>query len=206
MKRTVAIFIILFGLATGIHAQTLHTFSGGTAIFASEMNTNFTNIKAEIVTLKSQVAELQAANAVFPIGAIIASFVAPDANGYMTGSSDVWALADAAKPSGSTYSGTWVDMRGQFIRGMNVSGGADPDNSRVIGSIQGDALNTHRHNLILTAVSTVNPADPIGIAAQFASSRVSQPDYTDSTAGDGSTFSTETRPTNVAVYWYIKVK
>lgn len=206
MKRTAKILIVFLGFAAELNAQVLTPFNSGTAISASEMNTNFTNIKAEIDSLKAQIAALQATDSAnMPIGTIIASFIAPDASGnYMNGST-VWALADDSNPYGS-YTGPFPDMSGRFLRGMDVNADVDPD-ARAVGSLQSDAIKFHRHSLLIT--SGVGNAFPTGLAVAFrggvgGSTAISTEweDYT----GDGSLFVSETRPANIAVYWYIKVK
>lgn len=172
MKSTLIVFTMAISFVTGMNAQTVSSptfIISGNPISASEMNAYLGTLVTAINTLQTKVTALEAANAVFPIGAIIASFVAPT-NGYMTGSGDVWKLAD-----GSTMPATYTavaglpnpatDMRGQFLRGMNVSGGGvDPD-PRVVGSVQADAFQGHAHkwlhqwggiNGIETAVGTSN--------------------------------------------------
>lgn len=58
-----------------------------------------------------QVARLHAA----PLGTMIASFIRPDANdGFMEGDS-TWALADGTLPTGTSYTGVFPDLRGQFL-------------------------------------------------------------------------------------------
>jgi len=174
-----------------------NSFTSGQAISSSLVNADFA---ALVQAVKDQVE---------PIGSVIASFVAPDASGdYMSGTSNlVWAFADGTKPSGATgYTGPFPDMRGQFIRGMNGTrsdGHQDPD-TRSIGVLQSDALKAHRHTLLLTSsAGAINTA--LGIQPSWAASYAYQTTFEDMT-GDGSVFATETRPTNVAVYWYIKVK
>jgi len=200
MKRIIAIMILLFGLAVGMNAQTITDFTPGTAINAAAMNANFDNIIAEFNILKARIAELEDD---FPLGTVIASFIEPSGQ-YMTGSSE-WALADGSNPDTSSYSGLFPDMSGRFLRGMDVNADMDPD-ARTIGSLQADAFQGHIHNLILWANSTgTTPSIQVPNGAPVAQSLVMQSIVNDGTNGTPRT-AAETRPANVAVYWYIKVK
>ncbi len=208
MKRSIAVVFVMIGISFGLGAQVAApTFSAGTAISASSMNAYLGSLVTAINALQAQV------DAGIPVGTVIASFTAPDASGnYMTGST-IWALADGSKPADATsYAGLFPDLRGQFIRGVNMTradGYQDPDSasrtggdSNKAGSLEDDALQQHKHNQILTSVPGGSAI--AGIATAFAISLVSQYGYGD--VGGVGNFSSETRPTNVAVYWYIKVK
>jgi len=149
-----------------------------------------------------------------PIGTVIASFVPPDASGhYMSGTTGkVWAFADGSMPLDvpEAYASTWVfpDMRGQFIRGMNVSGGVDPD-TRSVGSVQGDTFQGHAHKWIHQYGGLNGPEGTTGTSTSYNSfdNATIGPMTIASDGVNGSPRnSTETRPDNIAVYWYIKVK
>jgi hypothetical protein len=178
-------------------------FTSGSTIIASDMNLNFA---ALVQAIKNEVE---------PIGTVIASLVAPDANGdYMsnTGSNQVWAFADGTPPSGVTFT-PFPDMRGQFIRGMNAGrvatiGVTDPDTSRAVGSSQTDAFQGHHHfltgfgaNGFIVGPSYLPGSTPVDsmVGDYYAQDPTHSPLSGPRVAG-------ETRPTNIAVYWYIKVK
>ena len=200
---------MVIGFVTALNAQAVSppTFIvSGNPISANEMTTYLNTLVTAINNLQTTVAALQSTDtANMPVGTIIASFIAPDAShDYMNGST-VWALADNSNPYVS-YTGPFPDMSGRFLRGMDVNADVDPD-TRAVGSLQSDAIKFHRHSLLIT--SGVGNAFPTGLAVAFrggvgGSTAISTEweDYT----GDGSLFVAETRPTNVAVYWYIKVK
>jgi hypothetical protein len=90
-----------------------------------------------------------------------------------------WSLMDGT-------SGT-VDMRGQFVRGLNTSGsGTDP--SRVLASLQADQLQDHVHNY--NSGTAAQAAAGGAVAAGLAGASTTIP-----TSGN---HGTETRPTNYA--------
>jgi len=170
-------------------------FSAGSPISAAEMNANFAALLQSLT----------------PIGTVIASFVPPDAGGnYMSGpTGNVWAFADGSKPSG-TDAYTWVfpDMRGQFIRGMNVSGGVDPD-IRTVGSVQGDTFQGHAHKWINQYGGDSGPIGSIGTSTSATNSdnaNIGTMTIVADGVNGSPRNSNETRPDNIAVYWYIKVR
>jgi len=204
MKRALIVFTMVIGFVAGVNAQAVSSptfIVSGNPISASDMTAYLGTLVTAINALQAQV------NADMPAGTVIASFIAPDAsNNYMTGST-VWALADDTNPYGS-YTGPFPDMRGQFIRGMNVSGGVDPD-TRTVGSVQGDTFQGHAHKWLhqwggesgnSSFTGTSNSASGVDNATIGPMTIV-----TDGANGLPRN-STETRPDNIAVYWYIKVR
>lgn len=205
MKRTL-VLAMLIAISMTAFGQSITSFSPGSSIQAATMNANFQAIVDEITALKARVATLEAE--AFPVGAVIASFVAPT-GGYMTGSNGVWKLAD-----GSAMPGTYTaglpnpDMRGKFIRGLNAgaaatAGSTDPDAARSAGSFQADAFQDHKHWLwmYMGSAGSSYGVQPGNGAVVNQSAQMATADLT-----SGTRASTETRPVNVAVYWYIKVK
>ena len=94
------------------------------------------------------------------------------------------------------------DLRGMFLRGMNVKGGADPNKNRKVGTPQDDALQQHIHDTNAFTLKWKLPGKDLGYttdgeadAVEGATKNVRQPARTD----------IETRPKNVAVYFYIKI-
>ncbi len=198
MKRLIFATVAALAIALGVGAQAFTTFASGTAITASAMNDNF--------------------GALMPIGTIIASLIEPDAGSYMTGST-LWALADGSNPSTGTYNGVFPDLRGQFLRGVDGGSGKDPNaatrtaaplgSAAGAGSSEADAFQGHSHKW-------PNPSGTYGIGHDTTGTApsgggtayVSLGAMTVQTDGINGTprLSTETRPVNIAVYWYIKVK
>ncbi len=203
MKRSLVVFIMALGFVSGVNAQTITDFTAGTPISASAMNANFDNIIAEFTALKARVAELEDD---LPLGTVIASFIAPDGQ-YMTGSTE-WALADGSNPEIS-YTGPFPDMSGRFLRGMDVPPtDVDPD-PRTIGSLQDDALQVHKHQMNMNGGSSGTDyaiAPTNSLTSFIAKHSVYMADGVESVPGVTVRTAIETRPVNVAVYWYIKVK
>lgn len=146
-------------------------------------------------------------------------------------------LCDGSPVSRSTYSGLFAiigvshgqgngtttfnlpDYRGQFLRGVDGSAGRDPNNAtrtamasggntgNNIGSVQGDALQGHRHPYDASVSGSVAP----GLSGQLR-------DFSTSLLGSGTAIkdpttdgvngiprtSSETRPTNAYVNFIIK--
>lgn len=150
---------------------------------------------------------------IMPIGTIIPSMLKPELFKKQYPYSDKWVLA-----MGQKVSTEWEyykefgdespipDLRGMFLRGMNVNGGQDPD-VRSAGSPQEDALKKHEHNTTATELGSEKLTvkwPPYGKDKQYG--------YTEdgyarkaSVTTEGANASTETRPKNVAVYFYIKI-
>jgi microcystin-dependent protein len=112
------------------------------------------------------------------------------------------------------------DLSGPFLRGVDSTAGRDPDaqNRRAsnaggsagntVGSVQDDALQTHRHAVAVdfhaTGSNGTHDVDDnskkFNSDPSFASLTVTVLDPT------GARISTETRPVNANVYWVIRVK
>lgn len=136
-----------------------------------------------------------------------------------------WLLCDGSAVSRTTYAALFAvigtnfgsgdgsttfnlpDFRGRFLRGTDSGTGRDPDAaSRTamnsggstgdnVGSIQGDAYESHTHNFAWAAANRVGTA--------VGSSRVEQPNFNNSpTSASGGN---ETRPINAGVNFIIKI-
>ena len=117
--------LLLLGSMAALFAQSLNSFNAGDLISASQLNTNFATLNAEI-------------SEAVPDGAIMAFALTSCPTG--------WIAADGT-------SGT-PDSRGQFLRGINdfasaagtrSDGSQDPDGLHAVGAFQGDQLRSHNH-------------------------------------------------------------
>jgi hypothetical protein len=166
-----------------------------------------------------------------PIGTIITSYLnfeqfnaatknnEKSPGGTWTSNKSKWAPCDGRPVPNSkfqtlTSQNTLPDLRGMFIRGLNIfdpyqpvlpisEDKADPDN-RVVGSFQKDLVGPHSHgwtgksgNGNPNGSLDYIPSNPTDRADAY----VRQPnkDYSESGVGK------ETRPKNVAVFYYIKI-
>jgi hypothetical protein len=212
MRRFVLAALAAASLLPHLGAQTVslpNTFSAGAPISAAAMNADFQALVTAVNSLQAQM------NAGIPIGTVISSLVAPDAGSdYMSGST-VWALADGVKPADATaYTGVFPDMRGEFLRGVDDGSAHDPNASTRTttyggatagvgaGTYQTDAVQDHKHYLWLyTGLAGINAGVSPGVG--LVTNQSAQMASVDPSSGR---VANETRPTNVSVYWYIKVR
>lgn len=151
-----------------------------------------------------------------PVGSVLASILPPKAflahslpkNGWMYANGD--SLQDQKSPLATFMklnNQNWYDdelvnkdvahvpnLQGAFLRSIDSEkGGRDPDKVRKIGNYQGDSFAKHHHDF---GTSTQCTED-------FRGAQIPKP--------GGSSFSTtdqggdETRPKNVALYFYVRV-
>ncbi len=161
--------------------------------------------------------------ATVPIGTVIPSMVDPEAlykiQGLSPGfdsKSSLWAPADGRDVPGSTYAENFSinvpDLRGMFLRGLNnidpsvssrKDGKEDPAAERMVGSYQSDMIARHGHSLSLntsTVLPEINPGSENFHASQNLGAKIEI-----KTNSGGSWSGPETRPKNVAVYYYIRI-
>lgn len=157
-----------------------------------------------------------------PVGTILPSFLPPNrfsevANGKPYANIDYattpWVLADgrpenADLPASCLYrqktdQRKLPDLRGMFIRGMNEGrndGIQDPD-TRIVGSYQPDSFATHGHTY---ADSQFNPTRR-KVKGSGGTQVYNVGTYTHPVETTGQNGGAETRPKNIAVYYYIKI-
>lgn len=123
-----------------------------------------------------------------------------------------WIPADGRSIQGSllnklTNMPNSPDLRGRFTRGLNTIysvgqpvldiGTADQDGAnRVVGDFQNDELESHSHNM---KGSTLNCGAPPGYRVINGTDAPTYDQRTKETGGS------ETRPKNIAVYYYIRI-
>ena len=152
-----------------------------------------------------------------PVGSVVASMLKETKFNDL--SEGQWVLADGRAVSGSDYARLTdnenvPDLRGQFLRGLDTESRLDPDGrSRALGSSQPHALRQHNHleqRLAITgnwyqhAASDQKVAGH-GSAAGPSYERVQTSGPIDS-SGQPLPPVAETRPTNVAVNYFVKIK
>jgi hypothetical protein len=227
-KSTLIFSLIIFNLVAG---NVPNTFTAGETAKAADVNENFSyllekldsltaaldsvskidhtgnlqstvdSLKTELVNTNSTVdslkTELGQEDLSLPIGSIVASMLAEEKFQEING--DDWVLADGRESSTEYFNATAnaniPDLRGMFLRGLNAGrddGNEDPNTSRVAGDFQVDEFKSHRH--------LENLATGSGGAYSGGTWGTVYTNYTDFTGG------AETRPRNMAVYWFIKVK
>ncbi|HNY30655.1 MAG TPA: hypothetical protein PKO15_07195 [Fibrobacteria bacterium] len=174
-----------------------------------------------VSALRAEIVRLDTTRQI-PKGTIAAFLSEPESDGYLPNSAKSWILAAGQ----ADVNGVKIpDLRGQFLRGVDyiVTGraatGLDPDGTRKAGTTQNDAFQGHWHQNFrgsekysvlwrsgngagtgggLAAGTTQNDVN------SFGSITITTP-VADTVNGTPRTDS-ETRPKNVAVYWYVKVK
>ncbi len=162
-----------------------------------------------------------------PIGSVISSVLEPDkfyvataANEHSPGnvwtsSKSKWAPADGRAVPGSQFekiaSVSYVpDLRGMFVRGLDVMDHTppvpldpnhrDPDTTRTVGTYQADAFKKHSHQYREWhwTVPTGNGPYGDGLTANPGNHPL---ETTENDPGDPN----ETRPQNIALYYYIRI-
>jgi len=193
------------------YKQTLgiHEFSPGKKAKAEEVNANFNSLVEQLMVLQQRIDSLtllydntddnKEKRVIFassiPVGTIIASMLNPEQ--MLSVSKSTWVLADGRigteKYQKVTKQSNLPDLRGNFIRGLKNGDGRYP------GHFQNDLLKKHNHRGYDYKWVSYNK----GVA--LATSKI-EPFYAIGDTVTGFYGGNETRPKNVAVYFYIKVK
>lgn len=164
--------------------------------------------------LSEQVGELEA----LPVGSIIPSMLTETQFNDL--SEGKWVLADGRRVAGSTYARVTEkeevpNLAGQFLRGLDSTGSIDPDGAnRTTGDLQTHALQTHFHTETALAIEGdlfQHASDPQGVEGH--GNQEDEKIYLERTTsppihmgGEELDRSSETRPTNVAVNFFIKIE
>lgn len=186
------------------------------------------------ISSKASAVDNLTSNKELPIGTIITSYLnfeqfnAATKNndkspgGIFTSAKSKWAPCDgrpvpASKFQTLTSQIQVPDLRGMFLRGLNTfdpyqpvpqvsTDKADPD-SRIVGSYQSDAFQGHKHinsdNLAVNQSTQApnNPRQRRTVTGEVPENSAGKFD-----AGFGTPrLSTETRPKNISIYYYIKI-
>lgn len=164
--------------------------------------------------IKRDVARLEA----IPIGTIIASML--NETEFNDASEGFWVLADGRNIANSEYSKLTKktnapDLQGYFLRGMDIGSLRDPDGgTRQVGSSQMDAFQSHAHgerSLSLKGDKWQHSASPEGQLGHSESANKDSYDYLptreiyEDNASGTIKAGVETRPKNIAVFYYIKI-
>lgn len=121
---------------------------------------------------------------------------------------EVDSLYQASPLKGITQISSLPDARGVFIRGMNEgrskdSGDADGGDSRAVGSFQADQFKSHVHDIDNRNTATRNQER---CASGNGENIVCGDENTNATLKILPSGGSETRPRNIALYVYIKIK
>lgn len=173
------------------------------AVIRGDTSLDIWGIKIDPKTASQSASSQDALVANFPVGTVIASYLAPPQMKENYG--EQWVLANGSDVSTKTafYAITGKtqvpDLRGMFIRGLNADrkdGKQDPDGqNRVVGDYQADNVRSHTH-----AIATA------GIWGRSFKGEDGSPKTAHAKDGETQhTGGTETRARNVALYYYIRI-
>jgi len=219
--RTGRVGLAVMVAAVVAGSQTLpHHFTPQTVARADSVNANFGFLLNQITTLnarcdsvntalRARCDSLAALKPSFPIGTVIASLRKPLAGGYLPGDS-TWVLADGTPDVDDVgyrldyLSGDTPDLRGVFLRGLNegrTDGMQDPEGTgRTAGTSQADQFKSHEHRAHWSNAPPVSGGVWYDIWSFYGPLPYSTCPAMEAAGGS------ETRPKNVAVYYYVKVR
>ncbi len=142
-----------------------------------------------------------------PLGSVIALLTAPNSDGTLPNSNGVWVLSAGQNVVGY---GTAPDLRGAFLRGIDVSvagqakNNRDSSQTRSVGSYQVDAF--QEFGLSVSASQGGALSGGVGFDGGVGGRNLMINSFIERNNNGTPRTSSETRPKNVAVYWYVKVK
>lgn len=186
-------------------------FQAGDLVSSGQINANFTALIASDTRIESSTV---------PVGSIRAALL--DENAFASAAGDPavfdasnskWALADGRNVSGSGYAtlsgnANLPDLRGVFLRGINGSradGLGDPDGNRAAGVYQSDQFRNHNHTngsfAYLVRIGGPNTTAFLGDSNNTTGTEYDVLNSGAMQAAGGN----ETRPRNVAVYYYVRI-
>ncbi len=144
-------------------------------------------------------------NRELPVGTIIPSVLNPSQFFEQLENSEKskWVLADGNNVVNSKISSV-PDLRGMFLRGINEGRDdekRDPKGNRKPGDYQPDALQEHRHETTALTLNWNDKSTDLGYTSK-GSAHAPRARVTKVIAAKADV---ETRPKNVAVYFYIKI-
>lgn len=173
-------------------------------------------------SIKAYIAAQLALSGATPAGTVIASFATSTPTGYLycngaavsrTTYADLFtAIGESCGQGDNSTTFNLPDLRGRFLRGQDDGASRDPnDTTRTamatggntgdnVGSVQTDAFQGHEHTQLGTSAATSASG---GVTRVAASNQATQAIVTDGSSGTPRT-STETRPINASVRYYIK--
>jgi len=168
-----------------------------------------------------QISDLQKI-ANLPIGTIMPSMLHPGVFAKTVGDPSVfdpetskWVLADGQKDITNSQYGKLLantrftpDLRGMFLRGLNEGrkdDKRDPDDQRKPGDYQGDALQRHRHDTDAFKLDRHIGQDTKELGYTSRGGADAGKANVTTVTGERVNVADETRPKNVAVYYYIKI-
>jgi hypothetical protein len=196
---------------------TLRTASGDLHVARAQVDSATKKLSSAEQQVNSATVIAQSAQeAGTPVGTIVASIMPWEAFSNASGrsaafdeSSSLWSPCDGRSIAGSRAQEEYglreaPDLRGVFLRGLNVQAPgvapplddsrADPDFGRAAGSFQADDFRSHTHDLGYGRWGLKNGEQNLNLEASI------HPTVTTAAAGGK-----ETRPKNVAVYYYIRI-
>jgi hypothetical protein len=177
----------------------------------------------EAKRVKKELAEISELQLIanLPIGTIVPSMLQPSLFAKVVGDPSVfdpekskWVFADKQKDITISRYGQLLnnrrytpDLRGVFLRGMNegrIDG--DPDHDRRPGDIQQDALQKHGHETTAKGLKWGEPSEvPTASDLGYTTKGNAHAPEAQVTIVKDANVADETRPKNVAVYFYIKI-
>ena len=173
------------------------------AVFRGDSSIDVWGIKIDLKKVSQPGSTPEVPGAPLPVGSVVASYLAPHQMQERYG--EQWVLADGREVSTKTafYDITGKtkvpDLRGMFIRGLNVErkdGKEDPEGqARQVGEYQADAFQKHSHTMRTAGIW----------GRSFKGEDGSPKTAYEKTEETGERGGAETRARNIALYYYIKI-